>query len=156
NRPSAVTRAVISTGASRSRAPRKTSSGPHGIPSASCRCCQCDTIMMLFRVVIPNRVTKPISEPTSSTPPARNTAATPPTSAEGGVAAPHRPPPPPPEHRPQRQQDAREPRRAEPQQLALGGAAGGVLPGEGVIRPLRQGQPRHAPLRLVHERAEVA
>ncbi len=43
-----------------------TSSGPHGISSTSWRCCQCEIIMMPFRVVMPKSVTKPTSEPTSS------------------------------------------------------------------------------------------
>jgi len=68
SKPSPVTVAVIKIGTSRSDAARVAVSRFHGRPSCETRCSLCDSSMMALRVVIPNNVTKPTSEPIVSEP----------------------------------------------------------------------------------------
>ena len=76
---------VIRIGASRSRAPRSTSSRPNAIPSCSSRCWQWLISRIPLRAAMPNTVKKPTSEPSEMIPPAIQAASTPPTSAIGNV-----------------------------------------------------------------------
>ena len=62
--PRPVTNAAIKIGASLSEAPRSAVSNPQIMPSTLTKCSQCEISMMELRRVIPNRVTKPTSDPT--------------------------------------------------------------------------------------------
>ena len=80
---SPVARAVIRIGASRSVAPRMTSSRPNSIPSSRSSCWKWLTIKMPLRAAMPNTARNPTSEPKDSTAPLSSTATTPPTRAIG-------------------------------------------------------------------------
>ena len=75
--------AVISTGVSRSRLPRTTSSRPHGMPSCSARLMVWLTLRMPLRAAIPVSVMKPTMLATDSGWPASHSAATAPIRASG-------------------------------------------------------------------------
>ena len=84
--PSAATSAVIRTGSSLSEAPRSAVSRPHDAPSAETRCSKWEIIMIELRVLMPNNVTSPTSDPNVSHPPLKKMARTPPARANGRFA----------------------------------------------------------------------
>ncbi|SAY50074.1 hypothetical protein KRIGEM_03063 (plasmid) [Komagataeibacter rhaeticus] len=85
--PSAVTSDVMSTGTTRSLAPRSAVVTPHVRCSRSTKVSKCEIIITEFRSVIPNRVTKPTVAPRVSVVPETMIARMPPTNAKGRLTS---------------------------------------------------------------------